>query len=296
MKNAFIKLHISIILAGFTGIFGKLISLDEFPLVLFRMGITAIVFLFFLLITKTFQHISRKDFLKICGIGSLIALHWIFFYGSIKVSNVSIAVICISLIGFFTAFFEPLLNKTKFSFKELLFSLITFFGILLIFHFDSRYRLGIVYGVISSALASIFTILNRKVGQKHTSQTLLLYEMIGGIILILFILPFYLHSNSITNFIPTVYDFIYLLLLAVVCTIIQCLLQIQVLQKISAFTVNISYNLEPIYSIILAMIIFNEVKELNFSFYIGFGLIVLSVLLQTISVIQRKKQPQNKIE
>lgn len=286
MKNSFIKLHLSIILAGFTGILGRLISLNELPLVFYRMSFTFIVLLIYLWMTRHLQLVSGKNLLKICSIGGLMALHWIFFYGSIKVSNVSIAVICFSLIGFFTAFLEPLFNHTKFSFKELFFSMITLVGILLIFHFDARYRLGIVYGIISSALASVFTILNRKQGQKHNATTLLLYEMLGGVMLISLIIPFYIGFNQEPNYIPTFYDVIYLFILAVVCTIVQCILQIQALQKISAFTVNLSYNLEPIYSIILAMIIFDEAKELSSSFYIGFLLIIISVLLQTFNVFK----------
>lgn len=147
MKDAFIKLHISIILAGATGIFGKLISLNEALLVWYRMMLASLLFLLVLSVSKRLNRISFGDALRIGGVGLLLGLHWVFFYGSIKASNVSIGVVCFSLVGFFTAFLEPLINCHRVSFKEVVFSLLTLFGVVLIFHFDTRYRLGIGLGI-----------------------------------------------------------------------------------------------------------------------------------------------------
>ena len=227
------------------------------------------------------------DVTKIGSVGLLLALHWIFFYGSIKASNVSIGVVCLSLMSIFTAIFEPLINRHRISFREILFSLVAVLGIVLIFHFDTRYRVGICMGVISSALASLFTIVNKKVAVNYTSSTMLLYEMLGGFLGLSCILPAYLHYFPVPSILPGAQDLIYLLCLASVCTVGLYILQIQVLKVISAFTVNLSYNLEPIYSIIGAMLIFQEAKDLNFSFYLGLGLIVLSVVLQTLNVLSQ---------
>ena len=142
-------------------------------------------------------------------------------------------------------------------------------------------------GVISSALASLFTIVNKKVAVNYTSSTMLIYEMLGGFLGISCILLFYLHHFPVSSILPGAQDLIYLLCLASVCTVGLYILQIQVLKVISAFTVNLSYNLEPIYSIIGAMLIFQEAKDLNFSFYLGLGLIVLSVVLQTLNVLSQ---------
>lgn len=162
MKNAFIKLHISILLAGFTGLFGKLITLNEGLLVWYRMMFAAVLLFTILKISNKLQSIPLKEQLKIAGTGFILGLHWVFFYGSIKMSNVSVGVVCFSLVGFFTALLEPLLIRRRFKIKELLFSLITVAGILLIFRFDMRYRSGIIIGIISSALAALFTITNKK--------------------------------------------------------------------------------------------------------------------------------------
>ena len=149
-KKGFIQLHLSVLLAGFTGLFGKLITLNEVDIVWSRMLFTSAI----LLVFTGLPRVGRRKFLELCGCGALLGLHWMLFYGSIKASNVSIGVICFSLIGFFTAVFEPLLFKKRFSPIEILFSLITVAGILCIFSLDARYRYGISIGVVSSAVAT----------------------------------------------------------------------------------------------------------------------------------------------
>lgn len=289
MKETFIKLHLSIIIAGGTGIFGKLITLNEGLLVWYRMMLATLILIALLYFTRKLARIPFKEMLKIGCVGLFLALHWLFFYGSIKASNVSIGVVCFSMVGFFTAFLEPLINRHRISLKEVLFSLLTLLGIVLIFHFDTRYRLGITLGIISSALAALFTVTNKEIGKSHTSSTLLLYEMAGGFIGISCILPFYLHYFPVTSMIPGMQDIILLFIFVSIFTIGLYLLQIQVLRTISAFTVNLSYNLEPVYSIIIAMIFFDEAKELNTAFYAGLGVIILSVILQTLSVTLPKR-------
>lgn len=290
MKETFLKLHLSIFIAGFTGIFGKLISVNEVYLVLYRMAITSLILLLFLSLTKKIVRLKNIDILRVAGVGLLLGLHWLFFYGSIKASNVSIGVICFSLVGCFTALFEPLIFRKKISVKELLYSLLTIIGILLIFQFDSQYRYGILLGVISSAFAALFTISNKKVSGKCTPINLLFYEIIGGFILLCIVVPVYIHHLPDISFIPTKADIIYLLVLSVICTIVMYILQIQVLKKVSAFTVNLSYNLEPVYSIILAMILFGEAKELNPAFYFGLSLILLSVALKSLEAFRSKAE------
>ncbi len=285
MKEAFLKLHLSVLLAGGTGVFGRLITLNEGLLVWYRMLLATVMFYLILLVLKKIRKVSFRDALRISGVGMLLAIHWLFFYGSIKASNVSIGVVCLSLMSIFTVIFEYLIYRHKVSCKEIMFSLIGVLGIVLIFHFDTRYRMGIFLGVISSAMASLFTIRNKKVSVNFTASTMLLYEMVGGFVGLSCFLPFYLWIFPVRTMLPSVTDFIYLLVFVAVCTVWLYILQIQVLKKISAFTVNLTYNLEPIYSIILAMVIFQEAKDLNFSFYAGLGLIIFSVILQTLNVI-----------
>ena len=292
MKEAFIKLHVSVLIAGATGIFGRLISLNEGLLGWYRMLFATVMFFLLLWMLGKLKRVSFRDVCKIGSVGMLLAIHWLFFYGSIKVSNVSIGVVCLSLMSFFTALFEPLINRHRISLGEIACSLIGVLGIILIFHFDTRYRLGIGMGILSSALASLFTICNKKVSVGYTSSTMLMYEMGGGFLGLSCLLPLYLSFFPVASILPSLIDFVYLLLFASVCTVLLYILQIQVLKKISAFTFNLTYNLEPIYSIIAAMFLFHEAKELNASFYVGLGLILFSVLLHSAGVfLQSKSKP-----
>lgn len=292
MKEAFIKLHVSVLIAGATGIFGRLISLNEGLLVWYRMLFATVMFFLLLWMLGKLKRVSFRDVCKIGSVGMLLAIHWLFFYGSIKASNVSIGVVCLSLMSFFTALFEPLINRHRISLGEIACSLIGVLGIILIFHFDTRYRLGIGMGILSSALASLFTICNKKVSVGYTSSTMLMYEMGGGFLGLSCLLPLYLSFFPVASILPSLTDLVYLFLFASVCTVLLYILQIQVLKKISAFTFNLTYNLEPIYSIIAAMFLFHEAKELNASFYVGLGLILFSVLLHSAGVfLQSKSKP-----
>lgn len=281
MKKAFFKLHLSILLAGFTGLFGKLIDLNEGLLVWYRM-LFASLFLFLMLgWGGRLRRIGLRETLRMAAPGLLLAFHWVFFYGSIKASNVSIGVICFSLVGFFTAALAPLVDRRRFSLRELIFSLLTVAGVLLIFQLDVRYRTGILLGIVSSAICALFTLVNKRIGENRSSSLLLAYEMAGGFVGLSCVLPLYLHFFPSARFWPSAADLGYLVVLSSVCTIGVYLLQIQVLKVISAFTVSLSYNLEPLYSILLAMLFFGEGRQLNYAFYIGLALIGLSVGLQT---------------
>ncbi len=291
-KKGFLLLHLSVFIAGFTGVLGRLISLDSAVLVWHRMAWAAALMVVFLLIRKELVHYQFRDLLKMGGVGVLLALHWVFFYASIKTSNVSIGVVCFSLVGFFTALFEPIINRHRFSAREFLFSFLTLCGVYLIFQFDTRYRLGIALGIVSSALYALFAIANQHVGSHYEAKNMLLWEMLGGLIVLTALTPIYNIFIPVEPLMPAGMDYLYMAFMVVVCTIGLCLLQIIVLQKIDAFTVNLTYNLEPVYSILLAMLIFSEYKELNFSFCLGVVLIIASVILQTWSKTRSRKEKQ----
>ena len=279
-RRGFVQLHLSVLLAGFTGLFERLITLNEVDIVWYRMLFTSLI----LLVFTGLPRIGWRKFLQLCGCGALLGVHWMLFYGSIKASNVSIGVICFSLIGFFTALFEPLIYKRRISGVELLFSLITVAGVLCIFSLDARYRYGITIGIASSAVCALYAICNKKASVGVRSRTVLMYQMSGGLIAVSVIIPFYLlvfPSQQPVVVVPEDTNLWFMLCHALFCTVGMYLLQIQALKRLSAFTVNLTYNLEPCYTIVLAFLIFGEGREINFSFYIGICLILLSVLLQT---------------
>ena len=268
-------------LAGFTGLFGKLITLNEVDIVWYRMFFTSLI----LLVFTGLPRVGWKKFLQIAGCGALLGLHWMLFYCSIKASNVSIGVVCFALVGFFTAIFEPMIFRRRVSWAELLLSLITVAGLLCIFSFDARYRYGISIGVVSSAACALYAICNKKVSVGVRSRTMLMYQMSGGIFGVSIIIPFYLMvfpAGQDVIVIPAGSNLWWMLCHALFCTIGMYLLQIQALKQLSAFTVNLTYNLEPCYTILLAFLFFGEVRELNLSFYAGIALVILSVVLQTL--------------
>ena len=280
MKQALIRLHISVFLAGFTGILGVLIHLNEMTLVWYRIMITVVSLSVMFALTKKSTRIPKQQAVRFFLIGTLIALHWVAFYGSIKLSNVSIGLVCFSATGLFTALLEPLLVTKKLQWVELGLGLLSLLGIYLIFHFDERYQTGILVGIISAFLAALFSVLNKKQVADAEPTVMMLYELTGGLVILTLLMPVYAYFFPETSIVPTFSDWGWLLVLSWLCTIVAMQLMLDSLKKVSAFTQNLSLNLEPVYAIIMAFILFDENKYLSSSFYFGVGLIILSVVLQ----------------
>ncbi len=224
MRSTYFKLHLSILLAGMTGIFGKLITLNEGLLVWWRMLLTTILCFLILGIARKLTRITFHDFARISGVGLLLGIHWVFFYGSIKASNISIGVVTFSTVSLFTAVLEPLIYRHRVSFRELFYSLITLAGVLLIFSFDTRYRLGITLGIFSSLFAALFTISTKRISRDYPVRTILPYEMLGGFLVLSCLLPFYLFFFPVETLLPGKLNFIYLLIFALFCTVLLQLL------------------------------------------------------------------------
>lgn len=237
---------------------------------------------------KRIQKISAADMMKIAGIGLVAALHWVSFYGAIKYANVSVALVCFSSVGFFTALLEPILLKTAYKPVELLLGLFVIAGIFIIFHFDTHYKTGIIIGVISAILGAVFPIGNRQLMQRMNAETLMTYELTGGFLALSLFIPFYLEKFPGTHRIPVFSDWLWLLFLSWICSVWAFQLSANALKKIPAFTVNLTYNLEPVYGIILAFVIYRENQDLGKSFYIGLLFILIAVALQTVRVWRRE--------
>jgi len=280
MKRAFTFLHISILLAGFTGVFGRLITMNAGLISWYRLLFSGLFLLVFLRFSRKLKRYDVSAVVKISLVGFMLAVNWVFFYESIKYSNISIGVVCYSLTGFFTAIVAPLLNRKKIQFAEILLSSLTLCGIALIFGLDATYRTGIIFGVISSLIGTFYTIYNERLTKTFNSETITLYTMLGGCAGLTLIMPAYLFLSPVQTLLPSPSDLVYLLLLSLFCTVFMYLLLTKALHKISAFTVNLSFNLEPLYSIVLAIVIYKENTELSAVFYCGLALIMLSVVLQ----------------
>lgn len=286
--KAFLQLHIAVFLAGFTGVLGRLIHLNEGWLVWYRMLLSTLILVLILLFSKKSILIERKYLLQCIAVGGMIALHWVFFYGSIKYANVSIALVCFAATGSFTAIVEPLIYKRRIDLFEILLGLLVLLGIYFIFHFDGQYKTGILLGVAAAFLSALFPIFNKRIIQKVPAANLTLYELGGGWLVLSLLLPFYLHFSPAAAAIPSLSDWFWLLMLSMFCTVLAFQLSVSALKKISAFTANLTYNLEPVYGIALAFFIYHENKELGKGFYWGISLILLSVLIQTLRVWRKR--------
>ena len=284
MKKAFLQLHVAIFLAGFTAVFGRVITMNEALLVWYRMLFSTIILLIFAIGRSNIKLLPAREIFRLIGVGALIALHWLFFYGSIKYANISVALVCLSAVGFFSSFLDPLISRRRIDPAEVFLGLLVMVGIYLIFHFDDTYKIGILFGMISSFLAAVFPILNKHLVTKYDANTITFYEIGGGWLILNFIVPFYLLFLPKTNLVPGWSDLFWLIVLSLFCTVIAFNLSVRSLIKISPFTVNLSYNLEPVYGIMMAFVIYQEHQLLGFSFYAGIGIIFLTVIIQTIRV------------
>lgn len=287
-KRSLIQLHVFVFLAGLTAPIGHLIQLNGLVLVFYRMLLTVLALYPIYKFQKTALFVPFKEKIRLMSIGILIAIHWVCFYGSIKLANVSIALVCISSVGIFTAILEPIISKTKFIWNDLCIGLLSLLGIFFIFQFDTHFRTGILVGLVSALFASIFTIINKKLTVQHSTQTIQTFEMIGGLSFLSLII-FAMNAYQKTSFIlPTKTDWFWLLILALVCTVLANHLMLNALKKISAFTMNVTLNLEPVYGIIIAIVLFQEQKQMGKGFYIGIVLIAVSVLFQMIRILRQQ--------
>ena len=282
MKKAFIQLHIAVFLAGFTGILGRLIDLNEGLLVWYRLAIASVTMWIVFSLTKKLQRISFKDIISLSGIGFLAALHWVTFYGSIKYANVSVALVCFSSVGFFTALLEPLIRQTRIKWIEVLLGLMVIAGIYIIFNFDPQYKTGIILGVISAIFIAIVIILLKKFVDRINPETMLTYQLSGGVITLSAVMPFYMQQFPTNYIFPDLNDWMWLLVLAWLCSVIAFQFSMYALKKLSAFTVNLTFNLEPVYGIFLAFIVYKENKLLSQWFFIGFAIIALSLIIHVV--------------
>ncbi|HEV7780712.1 MAG TPA: DMT family transporter [Chitinophagaceae bacterium] len=290
MKKAFFQLHAAVFLAGFTGILGKLITLNEGMIVWYRLLLTAITMWILFGLMKKLKKIPLIDILKIGGVGFIAAMHWVTFYGSIKYSNVSVALVCFSSIGFFTALFEPLILKKKMNWIEMLLGLVTLAGIYIIFNFETQFKTGIIIGIISALLASLFPIYNREFLKRINVETMLTWQQTGGLLTLSILLPFYLQRFPADTFIPGLPDLGWLLVLSWFCSVIAFQLSANALKRLSAFTVNLTYNLEPVYGIILAFAVYKENEFLSKWFFAGFGIIAIALIIHIIILARHEKK------
>ncbi len=277
-RRAFLELHFAVFLYGFTAILGDLIDLSATVLVWWRVLITSISLLFLIRFGQTLKGIPRKLLWEYIGIGILIGLHWITFFASVKYANASIALVCYATCSFFTSILEPLLTKAKFKWYELALGALVIPGMALIVQsLEVNMLIGVWIGLFSTLLIALFSILNKQRIHDLDTPTLTFIEMSSAWVFISLVLPFYFYWNPELSFLPSASDWVYLIILALVCTTLALVLNLRALKHISAFASSLTYNLEPVYGIILAIVILQENKELSPTFYLGVLIILASV-------------------
>ena len=274
-----IVLHVIIFIWGFTAILGKFIDADAFVLVWYRVLIAFVsLFAFLLLLKRNIKVSSSKNLLKILGVGVIVALHWLFFYLAIKVSTASLAIICLSTTTLHVAWLEPWIMKRKPLFIEFALGMVIIVGILLITTKNNSEAdlLGITYGLIAALLAALFSTFNAKLVQSEKSSKITLYEMLSATIVMSLLLLF-LEGYTWESLSISMNDFYLLLFLGIICTSVAFLVTVEITKFLGAFTVSLSINMEPIYTLGLAIILLNEHQSLNLTFYTGATMIVLAV-------------------
>ncbi len=280
---AYIQLHTAIFLFGFTGILGRWINeggLSGSVLVIYRLVFTLISLLFMPNIFAEIKQMTVKERWQIAGIGCIVALHWVTFYTSIQLSNVSIALSCLASTPFFISFIEPLFFKKKISGLEVILGAFIVGGVICIYGFSADYRIGIAIGITSALCAAIFGVLNKNIAHKYSTFSIMAIEFSGGLVLLLLTAPIHLSLIPYKSLYPTeAITWWHLITLAILCTTVAYTLSIKALRHVSAYTAGLSINLEPIYGIVLAYYFFQENKDLHVGFYVGTVIIVSAVFL-----------------
>ena len=293
-KTSTFRLHLIVFLWGFTAILGKLIHANAEVLVFYRMLFASVfLYLFIRIIKKDSIKVSKKLLLKLVGIGSLMAFHWLFFFSSIKVSNVSIALSCLGTSTLFAALLEPLIFKRKIDLSEIVMGIVIVICISLIFKVEFQYKLGIIYGLICALLGTIFSVFNGKLYGKTSSGNIIFYEIFGGFLVISL---YYVFSGQISQIGEISYrDLALLTLLASVFTAYPMLESVNLMKYISPFTLILTVNLEPIYGIILAFFIFGESEKMSAVFYGASLVMILAIVINGV-IKARKKSKEIAIE
>lgn len=286
MPNANLKhylhLHFLVFIAGFTAILGEKISIGSFPLVWFRMLIAGVLMFLYIKVTKKRLRINKRLAFQLSIAGAIIAAHWITFFEAINQSNVSITLAMFSSGAFFASFVEPIIFKRKMLWYEILLGILVIFGVFLITQGELRYINGIILGLVSALLSTLFAVINGKLILEHKASVISFYEFVSGVICISICIAIFYGGFDAEFFQLSNDDWLYIVILASICTAYAFIAAVEVMKYISPFTVILSYNLEPVYGILLALYFFPEKEQMSAQFYYGAIIVIVAVILDAI--------------
>lgn len=279
MKKALLQLHAAVFLWGFTGVLGRAITLSSTMLVWWRMLLTMLTLWVLYVLQGKIRRMEWKGALKISLIGTLLALHWVCFYASIKLANVTIALTCLSTTALFAALIEPLVLKKPFDKTEIFLGLFAIAGILIIYYNHLHFSVGIWVGLASALFTVLVSVFNKTMVDDYKPEQITLYQFTGGFAGLTLLLPLFRLFFPERWVMPASWDWLWLVVLSWICTILTFFLYIRALKKVSAFTINLTLTLEPVYGIVLAFLLYHEDREVSRWFYVGFALISIAVLV-----------------
>lgn len=279
-RNDYFKLHFIVFLWGFSGILGKLISIPAYEMVFYRAIISAAGLAIVMRLMNVSFHVTRQQLIRLVLIGFIVGFHWVAFFGSARVSNVSVSLIGFATNSLWAALLDPIFNRTSFKKFELFLGLIVMVGLYVIFSFDFRYPLGLTLGVLAGLTSALFSILNSRMVRSIEPLTISFYEMIGAFVGLGIFMPLYQLTwadGNTLNLSPTALDWFYMVVLAGACSVYAYSVAIELMKKISVFLLQLSLNLEPVYGIIMAVLIFGDSEKMGLNFYAGSVIMLCAV-------------------
>lgn len=289
----YLLLHFIVLIWGVTSILGLLISLPSLELVFYRTLLAAIGVAVLMGIRKESLRVAPMDLLKIIGVGVLISLHWIFFFWSAKVSTASVCLAGMATTSLWTSFLDPLINKKRIKPFEVVLGLLVISGLLVIFQFENGYWLGLFMALAAAFLSALFSILNGRLTFRYSPYQITFYEMAAASLVALLFLPLYSYiDGTAIQWTWKGLDWFWILILAGICTVYAFSVSVELMKRLSVFSINLTINLEPVYGILLAVLIFGEKEKMTQQFYLGTGIIFISVLIYPVLNYWQKKRKE----
>ncbi len=276
----YFKLHFIVFLWGFTAVLGKLITIPSVEMVFYRTLLAAFGMGVVILFARGTFTIERIDLLKLLATGFIVAIHWLTFFGSGRVSNPSTSLVGFATCSFWAALIEPLAKGKKIQPLEIGLGLMVLFGLYIIFSFGFQYPMGLFLGIMSGLTAAIFSVINSKLINRVTANTITFYEMVGATLGVLLFFPIYQQPwgfNSTLQLVPTSMDWVYISIMALACSVYAYAAAINLMKKLSVFFIQLALNLEPLYGIILALLVFGQQEIMDVNFYVGTAIILSAV-------------------
>lgn len=277
----YVKLHLVVFIWGFTAILGALITIPSVELVLYRTLLSAIGIGLLIAFTKKGFNVSIPDVIKLVLTGFIVAAHWITFFGSARISNISVCLVGLSTASLWTSMLEPLAYGRRIKLFEVLLGCVVIAGLYIVFTFSLHYRTGLLVGVLSGFTSALFSVINSKIVRRVSPYSITFYEMMGAFIGTLLFLPFYVKTwatDGTLNLSATAMDWLYIFILATVCTVYTYSVATELMRRLSVFFIQLTINLEPLYGFVLALLIFGEKEKMHANFYFGAAIILTAVL------------------